>query len=94
MEFLEKSNELAKERKPFAVVTVVRVGGSSSARPGSKALIDRDGDLLLGWVGGGCAESGVRREAIEAIARGEPEFLTLDMTDEVLGVGMPCGQTK
>jgi len=91
LEFLEKSNELAKERKPFAVATVVRVEGSSSARPGSKALIDKYGNLLLGWVGGGCAESAVRREAIESIARGEPEFLTLDMTDEVLGVGMPCG---
>ena len=91
MEFLEKSNELASRRIPFAVATVVRVEGSSSARPGSKAIIDRSGNLLLGWVGGGCAESTVRREAIESIEHGRPQFLTLDMTDEVLGVGMPCG---
>ena len=90
-EFLEKSNELARQRIPFAVATVVRVDGSSSARPGSKAIIDTSGNLLLGWVGGGCAESAVRREAKESISRGEPRFLTLDMTDEVLGVGMPCG---
>src|SRR5215472_13599269 len=91
LEFLEKSNELARQRKPFAVATVVRVEGSCSARPGSKAIIDKGGNLLLGWVGGGCAESAVRREAIESIERGEPQFLTLDMTDELLGVGMPCG---
>ena len=36
-----------------ALATVVRVEGSSSARRGSKALIDRLGKLLVGWVGGG-----------------------------------------
>jgi xanthine dehydrogenase accessory factor len=91
MDFLEKSRDLAESRVPFAVATVVRVEGSSSARPGSKAIIDGEGKILFGWVGGGCAESAVRREAREAIGHGHTQFLTLDMTDEVLGVGMPCG---
>jgi xanthine dehydrogenase accessory factor len=90
-DFLEKSNELAERRVPFAVATVVRVEGSSSARPGSKAIISHDGSVVMGWVGGGCAESAVRRQAMESIEAGQPQFLTLDMTDEVLGVGMPCG---
>lgn len=91
VDFLQKSNELASRRIPFATSTVVRVEGSSSARPGSKAIIDARGNLLMGWVGGGCAESAVRRAAIECIERASPQLLTLDMTDEVLGVGMPCG---
>lgn len=91
MDFLEKSNDLASRRIPFAVATVVRVEGSSSARPGSKAIIDQHGAILLGWVGGGCAESAVRRQAVESINLARPQFVTLDMTDELLGVGMPCG---
>jgi len=91
LDLLQKTNELASRRVPFAVATVVRVEGSSSARTGSKAIVDRQGNIVMGWVGGGCAESAVRRQAMECIERGYPQFLTLDMTDEVLGVGMPCG---
>jgi xanthine dehydrogenase accessory factor len=90
-EFLRKASELATARRRFAIATVVRVDGSSSARPGSKAIIDEEGKLVLGWVGGGCAESAVRHQALECIARGRPQLIKLDMTDEVLGVGMPCG---
>jgi len=86
-----KAAELAAQRKPFAIATVVRVEGSSSARRGSKALIDSQGDILMGWVGGGCAESAVRSEALRCIRSEKPELITLDMQDEILGVGMPCG---
>jgi len=90
-EFYSKAAELAGERKPFAVATIVRVEGSSSAKTGSKAIIDERGKIALGWVGGGCAESTVRNEALKCIELGRPELITLDMTDELLGVGMPCG---
>lgn len=85
-----KAAELTAQRKPFAIATVVRVEGSSSARRGSKALIDSQGNIL-GWVGGGCAESAVRSEALRCIRSEKPELITLDMQDEILGVGMPCG---
>ena len=45
----------------------------------------------MGWVGGGCAESAVRTEALKCIQSEKPALITLDMQDEVLGVGMPCG---
>jgi len=86
-----KVGELAAQRRPFAVATVVRVEGSSSARRGSKAIIDAQGKLVCGWVGGGCAESAVRSEALRCMQLQQPLLITLDMTDEVLGVGMPCG---
>lgn len=88
---LVKSIELASQQKPFAVATVVRVGGSSSAKPGAKAIIDQDGKIVTGWIGGGCAESAVRHEALKCMEGGKPRLITLDMTDELLGVGMPCG---
>jgi xanthine dehydrogenase accessory factor len=88
---LRIANELVLQGRPFVLATVVRVEGSSSARRGSKAIIDADGRIVTGWVGGGCAESAVRHQALKCIASGEPQVITLDMTDELLGVGMPCG---
>ena len=89
--FYSRLAELAAQRKPFAIATVVRVEGSSSAQRGSKALIDSQGNILTGWVGGGCAESAVRSEALRCLRTEKPELITLDMQDEILGVGMPCG---
>jgi xanthine dehydrogenase accessory factor len=86
-----KAAELAGQGKSFAIATVVRVEGSSSAKRGSKAIIDAQGKIVTGWVGGGCAESTVRNEALKCIELEKPELITLDMTDELLGVGMPCG---
>jgi xanthine dehydrogenase accessory factor len=91
MDFYSTAGRLACEGNPFAVATVVRVQGSSSAKLGSKALIDHRGRIVQGWVGGGCAESAVRAEALQCMKSGEPRLITLDMQDEVLGVGMPCG---
>jgi xanthine dehydrogenase accessory factor len=87
----KKAAELAAQGEPFAIATVVRVEGSSSARRGSKAIIDSQGRLILGWVGGGCAESAVKSEALKSIETERPQLITLDMRDEELGVGMPCG---
>ena len=86
-----KAAELATQGKPYAIATVVRVEGSSSARQGSKAIIDSQGKLVLGWVGGGCAESAVKSEALKSMETEKPQLITLDMRDESLGVGMPCG---
>ena len=91
MDLYTKAAELEAQNQPFAIATVVRVEGSSSAKRGSKALIDSHGKIVMGWVGGGCAESAVRSEAIRCIRNEKPELITLDMQDEVLGVGMPCG---
>jgi xanthine dehydrogenase accessory factor len=90
-EFYSKIAEMTAARKAFALATVVRASGSTSAKQGSKALIDAQGKIAFGWIGGGCAESAVRTEALRCIEREKPELITLDMTDELMGVGMPCG---
>jgi len=91
VDLYSKAGELAAAHKPFAIATVVRVHGSSSARSGAKAIVDAKGRIVMGWVGGGCAESAVRSEALRCIKTETPTLITLDMQDEVLGVGMPCG---
>jgi xanthine dehydrogenase accessory factor len=90
-DFYSQAAQFMSVGKAFAVATVVRVEGSSSARRGSKGIIDCEGKLVIGWVGGGCAESAVKSEALKCIETGRPQLITLDMRDEQLGVGMPCG---
>ena len=79
IEFFKKSSDLVAAKKRFAIATVVLVEGSSSARPGSKAIIDEEGSLT-GWIGGGCAEGTVRREALQCIAQARPSLIVLDLS--------------
>ena len=83
--------ELRASGKPFAVATVVETRGSVSARTASKAVIDEHGRVVAGWVGGGCAESATCHTALKCIESGQTNMLEVDMNDEVLGAGMPCG---
>jgi len=90
-EFFEKANELISKSEPFAIATVVKITGSSSAKPGAKAIINKKGETHFGWIGGGCAESIAAAEALSSLKDGKPRIITIDLTDEVLGAGMPCG---
>ncbi len=91
VEFTRRLSAFVEAGEACVVATVVEVVGSVSARPGAKALLDRSGRLVFGWVGGGCAETTVRDEALRALEDGRPRTDQLDLDDEVLGVGMPCG---
>ena len=90
-EFFEKLNLLNTQEVPFAVATVIRITGSVSAKPGAKSILDSEGNTLYGWVGGGCAEEAVRDAAMDSLKDGQTRIVPLDLDDEVLGVGMPCG---
>src|SRR5262249_27704578 len=68
--------DLAAREERFALVTVVRREPPSSARVGDTALVTALGDYH-GWAGGGCTRSTVVREALRAIADGEPRFISL-----------------
>ena len=82
---------LRAQRRSFAVATVVETVGSTSAKTGAKAVISEDGKIVAGWVGGGCAESTTAQQALHCIATGEPAIVDIDLDDEILGAGMPCG---
>lgn len=90
---IQRMAEMVRRREPFALATVVGTDGSTSAHAGDKALVDAEGTVLHGWIGGGCAETAVRQAALEALRDGMPRTIGLDLDDEVLGVGMPCGGT-
>jgi xanthine dehydrogenase accessory factor len=90
-DFVRRLAALVEGGQRVAVATVVDVTGSASARPGARAIIDAQGRLLFGWLGGGCVDTTACDEAMRALADGRPRLLRLDLDDEVLGVGMPCG---
>ncbi len=92
-EYFEKLAELNAAEVPFAVATVIKITGSVSAKTGAKSIIDGNGETLFGWVGGGCAEEAVREAALESLRDGQTRIVPLDLDDEILGVGMPCGGT-
>jgi xanthine dehydrogenase accessory factor len=90
-DLLDIALALRARREAYVLATVVETAGSASAKPGAKALIARDGAVLAGWVGGGCAEATVRQAALDCLHEDRPRVIDLDLDDEVLGVGMPCG---
>ena len=89
--FYATINDLRGGNVPFAVATVVETLGSSSAKTGAKALIDEHGELIAGWVGGGCAESTVRQTAVGCLQNNQSTIIDIDLEEEIFGVGMPCG---
>lgn len=75
-EVLTRAAALRERGERFAVATVVRVEPPTSASPGDKALVTADG-ALFGWIGGSCSEGLVRREALIAIADGQPRLVKI-----------------
>jgi xanthine dehydrogenase accessory factor len=71
-----RAAELVTAGRPFAVATVVAVRKPTSARPGASGIVHPDGSIE-GWVGGSCAQPVVVREALRAIADGQPRLLRL-----------------
>jgi len=75
-DLLALAYELARRREPFAVATVVRCEPPTSAKPGARAVIRRDG-TVTGWIGGSCAEPLTVAEALAALADGQPRLVAL-----------------
>jgi xanthine dehydrogenase accessory factor len=78
-QFLEQLSVLVAKRETFAVATVVRCQAPTSGKPGDKAIIYANGKIW-GWIGGGCAQPVVIREALKALADGEPRLVRISPT--------------
>ena len=78
-QFLSKANELLAKGEAFAVAVVVRFEAPISGKPGNKAIIEPDGKLW-GWIGGGCAQPVVVKEALKSIADGQARLVRISPT--------------
>jgi xanthine dehydrogenase accessory factor len=75
-EFLNKTAELRSRGESFAVALVVRFEAPISAKPGDKAIIYPDG-RIWGWIGGGCSQPAVVKEALKALSEGTPRLVRI-----------------
>jgi len=75
-----------------ALVTVVRVEGSSYRRTGARMLVMDDG-IWVGGISGGCLEGDALKRARLAIAKSASSLITYDTTEDdayQIGVGLGC----
>lgn len=90
-EFLNEINAWLKQKKNFAVATVVQTWGSAPRPVGSCMLVSADMEMM-GSVSGGCVEGAVVREAIDVLNTNQPKLLSFGITDEeAWEVGLSCG---
>jgi xanthine/CO dehydrogenase XdhC/CoxF family maturation factor len=74
-----------------ALATVVSTWGSAPRQAGSQLAVNEKGEFV-GSVSGGCIESAVVHEALEAIRDGRPRLLDYGVTNErAWEVGLACG---
>jgi xanthine dehydrogenase accessory factor len=74
--FIAKAAELCSAESPFAVAIVVNHQPPVSGKPGDKAIIQSDG-TVWGWIGGGCVQPLIVREALKAIERGSAQLVRI-----------------
>ncbi len=75
-DFLKRSAELIARGETFATATVVRCQAPSSGKPGDKAIIYPSGEIW-GWIGGGCAQPVVVKEALKSLADRRPRLVRI-----------------
>jgi xanthine dehydrogenase accessory factor len=91
--FLNKASELLARGEPFVTASVVRFQAPISGKPGDKAIIFADGKMW-GWIGGGCAQPVVIKEALKALADGKPRLVRISPAavpeDGIVDYTMTC----
>lgn len=90
---LDMIDRLRRERRPFAVATVVRTVAATAAKAGAKAVVLDDG-TLHGWVGGGCAQGAVLRAVKASLADGQPRLISVQPHEIMTEAGMAQGEQR
>lgn len=75
-DFFHIARDLKSKNEPFAMAFVVKRQVPSSGKPGDKALIKVDG-TVEGWIGGGCTQGIIIKEAQEAIMDGKARLVNI-----------------
>jgi len=92
-QFLNKASELLAKGEPFAVAEVVRYLSPISGKVGDKAIVFADG-TVWGWIGGGCAQPAVIKEALKALKDGRPRLVRISPSspqeEGIVAYNMTC----
>src|SRR4029453_3742652 len=73
---MSRAAELSAAGVAFVEATVVRCVSPTCARPGDRAIVLGDG-TIEGFVGGSCADTSVRLQALRVLETGEPTRLRI-----------------
>jgi xanthine dehydrogenase accessory factor len=80
-----------RDKRPFAVATVVAVRGSAPREAGAALAVDGDGNVV-GSVSGGCVEGAVYELCQQVLESGQPVLHRFGYSDEdAYAVGLTCG---
>jgi xanthine dehydrogenase accessory factor len=83
--------KLLRQKKRFAMATVISTWGSAPRPVGSVMLIAEDG-TMAGSVSGGCVEGAVVKNALQVLETMQPKLVSFGVTDdEAWQVGLSCG---
>jgi xanthine dehydrogenase accessory factor len=92
-QFLKRADELLAKGEPFAIAMVVRYQAPISGKPGNKAIVLGDG-TIWGWIGGGCAQPVVVKEALKSLADGQPRLIRISPSaspeEGIIDYAMTC----
>lgn len=72
---------LENKGSSFVIATVIRTMSSTAAKPGMKAIISNKGEILSGWLGGGCVTNAVSNTALETLNLKKPKLVVLSPDD-------------
>ena len=90
-ELFNMMDRLKSENEPFAIATIIAVKGSTSAKTGDKAIYDRNGKRVIGYIGGGCVENRVGQTVVESLADNQTRILDVNLDSDDMELGIPCG---
>jgi len=93
-DILDLISTMKASGRPFALATVVRTVAATAAKAGAKAVIQPDGTVSEGWVGGGCARAAVVKAAREALADGRPRLVSVQPPDALQEQGVRAGEER
>ena len=87
----EAIDGLRTRQEAFALATIIRTAGATAAKPGAKAVLDAQGQIVFGWIGGGCARSAVTQGVLRAIHEDTPQLVSITPEDLLSEKGLSNG---
>ena len=94
MGVLDRAAQRQANGETFALATVVRTVSVTAAKAGAKALINPDGSIEEGWIGGGCARAAVLKAARQCMLDGKSRLVSIAPKDLLADLGVAPGEDK
>lgn len=91
---LSKLNEFIEKNMPVAMITIISIDGSTPRGVGSTMLIDINGNLLEGTIGGGILEEKAKEDGIKYIKENKSGIIEYNLASSKKGknnLPMTCG---